>query len=70
LVFRAQKASFGKLGLSSPADYAYWKEKGWLSPEAKYYVDVPVNPVYNTIGWISEQILERKMRKEMAEVRK
>lgn len=70
LVFRAQKASFGKLGLSFPADYIYWKEKGWLSPEAKYYVDVPVNPVYNAIGWISEQILERKMRKEMAEVRK
>ena len=26
-VFRAQKASFGELGQSSPADYAYWKEK-------------------------------------------
>lgn len=66
LVFRAQKASFGKPGLSSPADYTYWKEKGWLSPEAKYYVDVPVNPVYNTIGWIFERIIDRKMLKELA----
>lgn len=67
LLFRAQKASFGELGQSSPADYAYWKEKGWFIPEAKYYVDVPVNPVYNVIGWIAEQIMERKMRKEIAE---
>ncbi|MCC4768844.1 flavodoxin family protein [Methanosarcina sp. DH2] len=67
-VFRAQKASFGELGQSSPSDYAYWKEKGWLSPEAKYYVDVPVNPVYNAIGWISEKMLRRKMRKDLAEI--
>ena len=70
LIFHAQKASFGELGQSSPADYAYWKEKGWLSPGAKYYVDVPVNPVYNAIGWISEQILKRKMRKDLVEVKK
>lgn len=67
-IFRAQKASFGELGQSSPSDYAYWKEKGWLSPEAKYYVDVPVNPVYNAIGWISEKMLRRKMRKDLAEI--
>lgn len=68
LVFRAQKASFGELGQSSPADYAYWKEKGWLNSETKYYVDMPVNPVYNAIGWISEKMLRRKMRKELAEI--
>jgi multimeric flavodoxin WrbA len=70
LVFRAQKASFGELGLSSPADYAYWKEKGWLNLGAKYYVNVPVNPVYNAIGWVSEQLVRRKMRKDLAEVGK
>ncbi|MGB9939931.1 flavodoxin family protein [Methanosarcina sp.] len=70
LIFRAQKASFGEPDLSFPADYTYWKEKGWLNPEAKYYVDVPVNPVYNAIGWISERVLRRKMRKDLAEVRK
>ena len=70
LIFHAQKASFGELGESSPADYAYWKEKGWLSPGAKYYADLPVNPVYNAIGWISEQMLKRKMRKDLAESQK
>src|SRR5690606_18678194 len=68
LVFRAQKASFGKPGYTGSADYAYWKEKSWLNPEAKYYMDVPVNPVYNAIGWISEQIIRRKMEKEIAEL--
>ena len=70
LVFHFQKVSFGKLGYTAPADYAYWKEKGWLDPKAKYYVDVPINPVYNAIGRIAEQIIERKMRKEMAELKK
>jgi multimeric flavodoxin WrbA len=28
IVFHAQKASFGEIGLTSPADYTYWKEKG------------------------------------------
>lgn len=70
LAFRFQRVSFGKPGYTAPADYAYWKEKGWLRPEARYYVDVPVNPVYNAIGWIAEQIVERKVRKEMAELKK
>jgi NAD(P)H-dependent FMN reductase len=69
-IFHVQKASFGELGQVSPADYGYWKEKGWLNPKAKYYVDLPVNPVYNIIGWIYEQILRRKMRKYVTEVRR
>lgn len=67
LVFHAQKASFDELGENAPADYTYWKEKGWFKSEAKYYVDVPINPIYNTIGWFSEQIIRRKMRKELVE---
>ena len=67
-VFHAQKASFGEPGLSSPADYTYWKEKGWLNPKAKYYVDVPINPAYNTIGEISGKILRRKIQKDLADL--
>lgn len=70
LAFHFQRVSFGKPGYTAPADYAYWKEKGWLNPKAKYYVDMPINPVYNTIGWITEQIMERKIRKEMVEIGK
>lgn len=70
LIFHAQKASFGELGQSSPADYSYWKERGWLDSNAKYYVDIPVNPVYNIVGQISEKILKRKMRKDLVELQK
>ncbi|HEY3361415.1 MAG TPA: flavodoxin family protein [Methanosarcina sp.] len=63
LGFRGLRTCFNEFGLSYPADYTYWKEKGWLNPEAKYYVDVPINPVYNVIGWISEQMLRRQLRK-------
>ncbi len=70
MIFRAQKTSFGELAESLPADHAYWKEQGWLKPQAKYYVDVPVNPLYNAIGWTAEQVLRRKIRKEMREAQK
>lgn len=69
-IFRAQKASFGELGQSSPADYGYWNDKGWLNPKAKYYVDVPVNPVYNAIGRIFEKMLRGKMRKDLSELQR
>ncbi|KKG07591.1 hypothetical protein EO92_14440 [Methanosarcina sp. 2.H.A.1B.4] len=69
-IFRAQKVSFGEPDQSSPVDYTYWKEKGWISPEAKYYVNVPVNPVYNAIDWMAEKMLKRKIRTELAETRK
>lgn len=67
LIFRGMKASLGELREVFPADYVYWKEKGWLNQKAKYYVDVPVNPIYDTIGWISEQIVKRKNRKFVTE---
>lgn len=53
--------SFGTPGYT--ADYAYWKEKGWFSPEAKYYVDMPVNPVYNAVGWIAEHMPKKCEKK-------
>lgn len=68
IIFHAQKASFGIPGLTSPIDYTYWNEKGWLNPKIKYYTDIPVNPVYDAVGWISEQMLRRKIRKDLAEV--
>jgi multimeric flavodoxin WrbA len=66
LVFHAQKASFGIPGLTSPADYTYWNEKSWLNPKTKYYVNLPVNPIYNAIGWFLEQILRRRILKDLA----
>ncbi|MGB9928369.1 MAG: hypothetical protein ACPK85_08175 [Methanosarcina sp.] len=54
MVSIVKKQFFCKHGRSFPADYTYWKEKGWLARKVKYYVDMPVNPFYNAIGWVSE----------------
>lgn len=48
----------------------YWIEKGWLNLKRIYYVYMPVNPVYNAVGWASEQVLKRKIRKYVTEVQK
>lgn len=63
IVFRAQRAAFGRAQATSPADYRYWKEKGWLEPGVHYYVDVPVNPLYSLIGWVVERMAGRQVKK-------
>ena len=47
----------------SPADYQYWKSRGWLSPDAKWFMDVPLNPLYRAIGKIAEMHAQRSFRK-------
>ena len=66
VIFHGQRGSFGELEEAAPVDYRYWKEKGWLEPGARYYVDVPVNPVYSAIGRIVERQARRQIRKDSA----
>ncbi len=49
----------------SPADYQYWKSRGWLSPDANWFLDVPLNPLYRAIGKIVERYGKRVFRKFM-----
>jgi len=65
IIFHAQRAVFSQMEKSSPCDYQYWNEKGWLSPAARYFVDVPVNPIYQLIGRFVEWILRRRVRKDL-----
>lgn len=65
-IFRGQRAVFSQLAEISPADYAYWKEKGWLDRKTKYFVDVPVNPVYDLIGKAVEWYSGRGVTKDLA----
>lgn len=65
-IFRGQRAAFSQLAEISPADYAYWEEKGWLDRKTKYFVDVPVNPVYDLIGKAVEWYSERGVTKDLA----
>jgi len=65
IIFHAQRAAFSQMETVSPCDYQYWKTKGWLSRHARYYVDVPVNPLYGAIGNIVEWIQARNIRKDL-----
>jgi len=64
MVFHGQRAAFRQLETISPADYRYWNGKGWFDRGARYFTDVPVNPVYHAIGVAVEKISARRMEKD------
>lgn len=37
LMFHVMRAVYRRMERYSPADYAYWKRKGWLEPGARYF---------------------------------
>lgn len=51
------KGMMATLERVSPADYRYWKERGLLLPETRWFMDVPVNPVYRALGRAAECIV-------------
>jgi multimeric flavodoxin WrbA len=65
IIFHGQRAAFSQLERQSPADYQYWKEKGWLDRSVKYFVDIPVNPIYHAIGMAVEWIAGQQIRKDL-----
>ena len=62
LNFRGGRALIDEQRDETPVDYRYWKEHGWLEPEADYYTDAPVNPVYGAIGRVAEFAMRRAVR--------
>jgi hypothetical protein len=65
LVFEGQRAAFAELESVSPADYRYWKEKGWFDRGTRYFTDVPVNPVYHAIGVAVGRFTARQVRSDL-----
>jgi len=63
MAFHIGRAPCDELGERSPADHAYWAGKG-----RRYYVDVPVNPVYHALGTVAEWYLRRRVRRDLREV--
>ena len=68
MVFHIGRAPCDELGESAPADHAYWAGKGWLEKGKRYYVDVPVNPVYHALGTVVEWYQRRRVRRDLREV--
>ena len=65
VLFYGGRGANSELERVSPADYQYWKTRGWHSPDAHYFIDVPVNPMYRGIGKIAEMIVKRQVRKDL-----
>jgi multimeric flavodoxin WrbA len=63
--FYGGRGAMSQLETVSPADYQYWKSRGWLSPDARWFLDVPLNPLYRTIGKIVEMLAKRYVRKDL-----
>ncbi|MCK9306261.1 MAG: flavodoxin family protein [Methanofollis liminatans] len=69
IIFHGQRATFDELADAFPADHAYWKERGWLDPGARYYTSARVNPLYDAVGRIVEWVARRKIRRGLAATR-
>jgi multimeric flavodoxin WrbA len=68
MAFHIGRAPCDELGERAPADHAYWTDRGWLQEGRRYYVDVPVNPIYHALGTLAEWYQRRQIRRDLREV--
>lgn len=68
MAFHIGRAPCDEFGERGPADHAYWKKQGWLEKGRRYYVDVPVNPIYHALGVAAEWYMRRRIRRDLREV--
>jgi multimeric flavodoxin WrbA len=66
IAFHIGRAPSDELGELAPADHTYWTDMGWLEEGKRYYVDVPVNPLYHAIGVVAEWYMRRRIQSELA----
>lgn len=66
--FRIMQASYARLETMSPTDYQYWKEKGWLEPDAVYFHDnVRSNWLFDRVTRIMSWLTGRQIDNALAE---
>jgi hypothetical protein len=66
--FRIMQASYARLETMSPTDYQYWKEKGWLEPEAVYFHDnVRANWLFDRVARVTGWLTGRQIDNALAE---
>ncbi len=54
MAFYIRMAPCDELGKSAPADHAYWTDQRWLEKGRNYFVNVPVNQIYPSLGVAAE----------------
>ena len=40
-------------------------EKGWMEKDTRYFVEIPVNPIYHAVALVLEWYQRRQIRKDM-----
>ncbi len=68
LAFHIGRAPSDELGERALADHQYWTDQGWLEKGRRYYVDVPVNPLYHALGVLAEWFMRRQIRRDLEAV--
>lgn len=69
LHFRAMQAVYEKLEKYSPTDYAYWKDRGWLDPKARYFTDAKIYMLKEFIAKIMVWLMNGKMKKSLKNIK-
>ncbi len=65
--FRMMRAVYSRMEEHSPTDHRYWKEKGWLEPGARYFIDnVKINPLKDSLAKLIAWYMGRQIDKSMA----
>lgn len=67
MAFHIGRAPRDEPGDPAPADQACRADRGWLEKGRRYYVDVPVNPVYHALGTAVEWC-QRRVRRDLRKV--
>ncbi|MBD3367148.1 MAG: hypothetical protein GF405_03095 [Candidatus Eisenbacteria bacterium] len=67
LMFRVMRTVYGRMEDYSPADYAYWREQGWLEPKARYFTEharpVLLKELYaRFVAWIMGRSMDKQVR--------
>lgn len=67
LWFHTTKAVYQRMEPMNPRDYAYWKERGWLEKDARFFYDnVRGNPLSNAMGRFIGWMMGRQVDKALA----
>ena len=69
IIFRMQQLTFSLTAEEWPADHAYYREKGWVDPECRFYVDAPVNPIKALIARGLQSLMRGRALRDMQERR-
>ena len=66
--FRLMQASYARLKTLSPTDYQYWKEQGWLEPDAIYFhQNVRPNWLFDQVGRLVGWMTGRQIDSALAQ---